>query len=80
MSVSEVRKLIDAADFNLYGNYKKVEKKKLIDLFKNSKGKVELLGITTDKDTGNRVLNIRFWESQLGYEDEDICWDLHYQY
>ena len=78
LSDDEIFQIINGTGFRLYGNYKKEEKSKLINLFKDTN--TDLLGITVNKCTGNRVLSIRFWNSDCKTNSDTAYRIFYYEY
>lgn len=79
VSDKEITDMINNTGFNLYGNYKKEEKKKIIHLFDEYPNEVDFVGVHTN-EWGDRVLTIIFWNLPPLNEDEDEYYKYTYSY
>lgn len=75
----EIREAIDDADFNLYGNFKKEEKKKLRPILEGEDIEIKL----QTSQWGNRILIITIWNPHITRENIDneiLCRDFELEY
>ena len=89
MSDEEIRETIVKTGFNLYGNFRKEEKRKIINAFSDKCNDDYTIALSTN-EWGNRELKItifnpnvpmEFWSTGHGYdEDNDVIRYFRFSY
>ena len=76
MSDEDIEKAIDATGFNLYGNFRKEEKRKLAPILEGNDTEVRL----ETSQWGNRVLRIRIWNPKITKNNDTLYRNYEYEY